>query len=333
MAVPTDAELQKLLDQFVCVRLVQMWGVDLTRFQFDFAMTWAVFFQNADATTYGRYGTRSALKNESARDASLAGFKRAIEGAIEVHARYGKGADTVRGELAGKQVRRAPEWDRPETIPKIAGDALLATRFNGPSENRSERAHGVGCIHCHNVPDNELLSLRLAGKPIPEKLVWPYPMPGAVGLQLDPDQRAAVLRVRDGSAAAKAGIQPGDEVLRMAGQPILSPADVQWVLHNAPGEGSLAVDIRRAREMHRVTLPLEADWRRNLGDWRFVNLGVCMHIAGSTAGRPAAATRPLRSRCSACIRSASPTSTSARTTSSSRSTASARRGDPGAMAR
>ena len=35
VAVPKDDELQGLLDQFVCVRLVQMHGVDLRRFAFD----------------------------------------------------------------------------------------------------------------------------------------------------------------------------------------------------------------------------------------------------------------------------------------------------------
>lgn len=38
-----------LLDKFVCVRLVQMYGVDLNKFQFDFVQTWAIFYMNADA--------------------------------------------------------------------------------------------------------------------------------------------------------------------------------------------------------------------------------------------------------------------------------------------
>ena len=82
MAVPKDAELRELLSKFVCVRMIQMWGIDLRRFQFDQAMTWAVFFMNADGTIYGRYGTRSAMRQQSSRDISLPGFKRSIAAAL-----------------------------------------------------------------------------------------------------------------------------------------------------------------------------------------------------------------------------------------------------------
>ena len=47
------------MDQFVCVRLVQANTIDLTRFQFDFDLTFAAFFLNADLTIYGRFGSRS----------------------------------------------------------------------------------------------------------------------------------------------------------------------------------------------------------------------------------------------------------------------------------
>ena len=41
MASQTDAELKKLTEQFVCVRRVQMGGVDLSVFQFDPFLSWA----------------------------------------------------------------------------------------------------------------------------------------------------------------------------------------------------------------------------------------------------------------------------------------------------
>lgn len=285
MAVPTDTELRSLLEKFVCVRLVQMWGVDLNHFQFDYGMTWAVFFQNADGTIYGRYGTRSALRDDSTRDISLAGFKRSIEGALELHERFSADGDATIRELMGKQARFAPQWPQPELIPRLAANDQLARKFTGLADERNLRAHGVGCIHCHMVPDNELLSLRRAGLPIAERLIWPYPMPGAVGLQMDPDQRGTVRRVREESAAAEAGVQAGDEIVRFDGQTILSTADIQWVLHNAPTAGSIPLAVVRDGETHELTLLLAENWRRHLGDWRFTNLGVCMQIAGFN-GRP-----------------------------------------------
>lgn len=49
----------------MCVRLLQMNGVDLKRFQFDYDQTWCAFFMNADGTIYGRYGTRAGRGNQS----------------------------------------------------------------------------------------------------------------------------------------------------------------------------------------------------------------------------------------------------------------------------
>ena len=61
MASQTDVELKKLTEQFICVRLVQMGGVDLSVFQFDPFLSWSVFFMNGDRTIYGRYGRASPM--------------------------------------------------------------------------------------------------------------------------------------------------------------------------------------------------------------------------------------------------------------------------------
>jgi len=58
------------MDKFVCVRLVQANAMDLALFQFDYDLTFVVFFMNADKTIYGRYGSRSDRKNAT-RDISI----------------------------------------------------------------------------------------------------------------------------------------------------------------------------------------------------------------------------------------------------------------------
>ena len=45
-------------EQFVCVRITQMNGVNLRRFDFDYDVTWNGFFLDEDLNVYSRYGGR-----------------------------------------------------------------------------------------------------------------------------------------------------------------------------------------------------------------------------------------------------------------------------------
>lgn len=88
--------------EFVCVRLVQMKGVDLRTFQFDWDLTWHTFFLNADGTIYGRYGTRAGVRNNQLTHISLASFKKALQRALELPRSY----PAIKATLGGK---RGPE--------------------------------------------------------------------------------------------------------------------------------------------------------------------------------------------------------------------------------
>ncbi len=277
VAVPTDDELQSLLDQFVCVRLVQMHGVDLHRFEFDGALTWAIFFMNDDGTIYGRYGSRSGLKKLSQREISLAGFKKSLRGAVSLHEEYEKDQSTVGQQLSGKLATSRPTWRTPEQIPSLKRNERLNRPFVGKAGT-----HG-GCIHCHMVASNELKSLRETGESIPTRKFFPFPLPDAVGMHMDPREMATVQSVQPDSIAAKAGLQPGDRILRLQGQPILSTADLQWVLHNAADEDTLEAQIERVSEEKATTtarLELPEGWRIGLSDWRFINPGLLHQILG-----------------------------------------------------
>ncbi len=278
VAVPADEELQNLLDQFVCVRLVQMHGVDLNRFAFDGSLTWAVFLTNADGTIYARYGSRSSLGKQSARAISLAGFKKSLRGALALHARYVQDKPSVGKMLAGKATRVEPPWPTPEAIPTLKNNARLNMPFVGAKGQRG------GCIHCHMVPMHELKSLRQAQQPIHDRQFVPFPMPGGLGFHMDPREVATVQQVRPESVAGQAGMQRGDRILRLAGQPILSTADIQWVLHNAGDEDVLEVEVTRSSgdRSVRKTLDLElaTGWRMRLADWRFINQGLLRQTLG-----------------------------------------------------
>ncbi len=52
--VLTEDELQPLLKQFVCVRLINANTLDLSLFQFDYDLSFSTMFFNGDGTVYGR---------------------------------------------------------------------------------------------------------------------------------------------------------------------------------------------------------------------------------------------------------------------------------------
>src|SRR6476646_8670625 len=85
--VRRDSQVADLMDQFVCVRIVQANGMDLSLFQFDFDLTFVAFFMNADTTIYGRFGSRSDRK-EAAKEITLEGLRKALSGALDLHKGY-----------------------------------------------------------------------------------------------------------------------------------------------------------------------------------------------------------------------------------------------------
>jgi hypothetical protein len=78
-----DPVIRDLLDQFVCVRIVQANSIDLTRFQYDFDQSFAIVLMNPDGTIYGRFGTRS--ERPESEDISLEGLRKALAAAMRMH--------------------------------------------------------------------------------------------------------------------------------------------------------------------------------------------------------------------------------------------------------
>ena len=60
--VRRDPQVADLMDQFVCPPRPAN-AMDLSLFQFDYDLTFAVFFLNADKTVYGRFSSRSDRKD------------------------------------------------------------------------------------------------------------------------------------------------------------------------------------------------------------------------------------------------------------------------------
>ena len=241
-----DPELAKLMDEFVCVRAIQAWGLDLSVFQFDGELTWAVMFLNADKTIYGRYGSRDDYKNAE-KHISMEGLRKATAAALALHKDYRKNKRALAGKKGPK-----PIWRTPEQIPELRGN----------KNTRPADGSRGGCIHCHQAHDGKMWTLRKSRNAVPDSLVWPYPMPDKLGFSLDPKEMATVTSVAPGSAAAKARLQRGDKITHMDKQPIISIADVQWVLHNAKAPGTVRMKIDRGGRSTSASLKLDKDWRK-----------------------------------------------------------------------
>ena len=237
MAGRQDPDLAKVMDRFVCVRIVQGWGLDLSLFQFDWRATWTVFLMNADRAIYGRYDARQAD--------DMVGLRKALEGALELHEKW----PANKAELAGK-TGPAPRWKVPEQIPSLVEKGKYK-----PAVGRE------GCIHCHNILEGTRKSIKALGEPVPAPLSSPYPTPQRVGMMLSTKERATVTDVDRHSPAEQAGILPGDRILRFGGQPVVSWADVQWVLYTAADGDPVRIELDRGGRPVEASLILPPGWR------------------------------------------------------------------------
>ncbi|MBX9584307.1 MAG: PDZ domain-containing protein [Gemmataceae bacterium] len=273
--VDTDPVLRPLLDQYVRVRVVSTNGLDLSTFQFDTDQSFAVFLLNADGTVYGRFGTRSHRTNWVG-DVSVEGLAKALEAGLELH----RGYPANQAALAGKR-GPAPRFPTPEAFPSLKGKygPALATSGNVVPT----------CIHCHQIGDAARDLRRAKGEPMPEELLTPYPHPKSLGLVLDPKEKAAVREVKAGSPAGAAGFRAGDAIRTLDGQPIISIADVQWVLHRAaPGGATIKVGLVREGKLQDLTWRLPAGWReRDDPSWRVSAWGYRRMVTGGLLLVPA----------------------------------------------
>jgi len=260
--VNQDKRVRPLLEKFVCVRVVSTNGLDLSLFQFDYDQSFAAFLLNGDGAIYGRFGTRSHQTSWS-DDVSIEGLAKALAGGLELHEQYPKN----KAALSGKR-GPAPDFASPELYPALKGKYT--------SKLNTEAKVVQSCIHCHQIGDAQRDLHRGKKEPFPEQLLFPYPHPKAIGLILDPKERATVLQLEKGSLADKAGFQNGDRIQKLQGQSLLSIADVQWVLHQTSSQGTtVKAEVQRGERTKEITIELPKGWRqRDDISWRASTWGL-----------------------------------------------------------
>jgi hypothetical protein len=257
-SVLEEQELVPLLDQFVCVRIINANALDLSRFQFDYDLSFSAILFNGDGTIYGRFG--SWVHQKDPLNKTTASFKKALTSALAIH----KGYPTNKAALSGKQGGPTP-YQTPIEFPALAGKYQSELDWNGKVV--------ASCVHCHMVGDAFRAYYRSQNKPVPVEWIYPQPSIETLGITLATDDIARVEAVADGSAANAAGIQAGDIFTHLNGQPLISIADVSWVLHRSPDSGPLPATILRGGKETAVTLNLPAGWRlksdisKRVGTW------------------------------------------------------------------
>ncbi|CAN5330071.1 Trx7/PDZ domain-containing (seleno)protein [soil metagenome] len=250
--------LAPLLDEFVCVRVINANALDLARFQFDYDLSFSSLFFNGDGTLYARFGSWKHQRDPD--EAATAGFGATLRAVLDIHGHFPEN----RSSLAGKQGRETP-FATPLVIPALAGRYGRELDWQGDVVK--------SCVHCHEIGDALRASYRDGGDAIPRNLIYPMPPPEVLGFGLAADQAATVSGVEEDSAAAAAGLRSGDRLVSLAGQPLASAADVAWVLHHAPEDGSLHALVERGGDPVEVVLALPEGWRmradisRRVGTW------------------------------------------------------------------
>jgi hypothetical protein len=227
-------------------------GVDLSIFATNHDYSWSVFFLNADMTVYGRYGTRGDKGMEAY--VSIQSLKNAMTRVLELHSEYPQN----KKEFVGKKP------DAGKVRWKVAEDIPALKKKRG---NQNNKKFPGGCIHCHSVTEAVASTAAQNGQPVPDTSIWPFPLPDAVGVSIDVNHGTKVEKVIPKSFAARAKVKPGDIILSMDGQTILSIADIQWVLHHANDRTKLKIVVMRGGKEKKLTLKLNGDWRKSSHAW------------------------------------------------------------------
>jgi hypothetical protein len=224
-----DQNFAKLSERFVLLRMSHMRGVNIGLFTFDYNENWQGMFLDADGRIYARYGSVDPDTRESHN--TVEGLLHTMEAVLALHEKEPKPAFTP------------PKAYRPEEIPAM------------PAYAKSS------CIECHMVQTGLNAQVHKDNQ-FGRDSLWVYPPPDNIGIRLDHRRGNVVREVVAESFAARAGLKPGDVVVKVNDGLVFSEADLRFILNKVEAKSKLAVEVERDGKPLAVVLDLEGDWRR-----------------------------------------------------------------------
>ncbi len=219
------------------MRLTQIEHSDLRIFEFDYDLTFMVFFIDAQENVLGRFGARQGDNPDELQ--SLAGLRYAMQQALQL-----------------QRSRRAT----PDSAEKPNHQPLRIRDLAASHELR-------GCIHCHDVKETLRADAQNKGT-WKQSNLFRYPPTENLGFSLNVDRGDEVTIVDAGTPAANVGLQVGDRIESLNGIRIRSIADAQYALDKAPQQGRIRVRWKRTGQELNSELMLPANWRRSDISWR-----------------------------------------------------------------
>ncbi|MFM2012651.1 MAG: hypothetical protein RLZZ396_1435 [Planctomycetota bacterium] len=258
-SVLSAKELEEQLDQFVCLRLINANAIDLSKFQFDYDLSFSTLIFHPDGKLIARYGSWQHQLDES--ETSTKSLQAALSKAQKIFAAW----DSHKDNLEPKQGGPTP-FQLPIEIPGLAGKYSRELNWEGNVVQ--------SCVHCHQIGDAYRAWYRKKEEVIPKELIYPMPDPLTIGLKMYQEVGTRIRDVQPGSIAMTAGFQKGDEILAIDGAPIVSLADIAWALHRSSDPQNSVWTIQRGAENLALEVELKEGWRSNtdiasrVGTWQ-----------------------------------------------------------------
>ncbi len=248
-----DAEIAKLREQFVCARITSMNRVNLRRFDFDYDATWTAFFTDSQLNIYSRYGGRDQGDPEArlSKASLLHTMREALAANELVRAARARGEEAVPDSEPVQESRRRRSSDlhfqtdpaRTESQPMLFQP--VPADVARPEDMPLLEKNNQGCVHCHLVREYSLLQAYHDGR-FTRDLLFSFPLPESLGIQIDRQHGHRAAKVQAGSAAGSAGLQAGDELVQVDNVPIRSELDIRWALHRLPQNTTqVSIQFRR----------------------------------------------------------------------------------------
>lgn len=234
--VRLEQSIADVARDFIRVRVINMRGVDLRVFDFDYDLDWAALILTPDQQVIGRFGGHDG--SEPNRFLTFPGLRYALQEALQAP--------------RPARVSTKPTGPQPDTVESYAA---------------IERIKPDACIHCHQVYDFRRQALLQTGK-WQKEMVWVYPLPEKLGLHLDPLQGNRIQQIDANSAAARLGLKPGDMLRSLNEVRTASFADVQYALHKAQDQSGIAVTWASDGLTKQGSLVPPGGWRVTDLSWR-----------------------------------------------------------------